>query len=220
MSYDEQDAAYDQFIDELYKDFRTSARDEFYIELYDEVVKDFKESRLKAFYLANPSVAELASAALTESKTLLPSHPSAALVFAITAGEVCLREALLNPVIYGLFHTESAAELIVKIVVKIKDEKLYKALTRALADHTGVDLHMHKRPGSLKNLWEEMVEVQKQRNSIVHQARLRVTREEAEQAIAISEALLQEIFPGAVKSLGLHLHEGLRVCGSHKCTGP
>jgi hypothetical protein len=47
MSYDENDAAYDRFIDELHKDFREQTLDD--AELYDRVVDDFKASRLLAF---------------------------------------------------------------------------------------------------------------------------------------------------------------------------
>ncbi|MBI3357222.1 MAG: hypothetical protein HY038_10720 [Nitrospirae bacterium] len=217
MSCDEQDAAYDRFIDELYKDFRTSSRDEFYIELFDDIVKDFKDSRLQEFYLANPKVADPAVEALSEAKVLLSDHPNAALVFAVVAAEVCFREAFLNPIIHGLFHTKSAAELIVEIIIKIKNEKLVTALIRTFHDQTGIDLHAYKRPGSAKPIWEEKKAAQDYRNAIIHRAQLGATQQQAEEAIKIAEVLLQEIFPVAIQSIGLHLHGGRLICGSGKC---
>jgi hypothetical protein len=92
MSYDENDAAYDRFIDELHKDFREQTLDD--AELYDRVVDDFKASRLLAFYVQEPAVAQAAQGALRDASDLLVDHPRAALVFAITAAEVCLRSAL------------------------------------------------------------------------------------------------------------------------------
>ena len=92
MSYDENDAAYDRFIDELHKDFREQALDD--AELYDKIVDDFKTSRLRAVYVQDPAVAEPAQGALREASDLQMAHPRAALVFAIMAAEVCGGEHL------------------------------------------------------------------------------------------------------------------------------
>jgi hypothetical protein len=53
MSYDPSDAAYDRFVDELYKEFRDSALDD--TELYDCVVDAFREARLRDYYLGSTS---------------------------------------------------------------------------------------------------------------------------------------------------------------------
>lgn len=215
MSYDEQDAAYDRFIDELYKEFRDSALDD--AELYDKIVDDFKASRLRGFYADHPFVAQTSGNALEESISLATDHPRAALVLAVTAAEVCLREALLTPILHGMFHTESSAELVVRRVVTVKDEKLFKALIRVLSDHTDIDLQSFVRPGSRKPLWEEMRELQVKRNQVLHQATT-VPIEDARHAIAIAKVLLREVFPTVITKLGLHLHEGGRVCDSPKCS--
>ncbi len=217
MSYDEQDAEYDRFIDfidELHKDFREQALDD--AELYDKVVDDFKASRLRAYYAQQPVLAQQAQEALREASDLLAAHPRAALVFAIMAAEVCLRGALLTPLLHGAFHTEAAADLLVRLVVSTKDEKLVKALLRILATHTGVDLQVHRRSAAAKPLWEEMHDLQVKRNMVVHQAAT-ASRDDAQQAIAVAEAMLGDIFPAVITKLGLHLHEGPRICDSPKC---
>ena len=214
MSYDEQDAAYDHFIDELHKDFLEQALGD--AELYDKVVHDFKASRLRAYYVQQPMIAQSAQEALREASDLLFAHPRAALVFAIMAAEVCLRGALMTPVLHGAFHTEASTDLLVRFVVRTNDENLVKALLRILATHTGVDLHVHRRSGATKPLWEEIQDLQVKRNKVVHQAG-DVSQGDAQQAIAVAETMLRDVFPTVVMKLGLHLHEGPRICDSPKC---
>jgi hypothetical protein len=215
MSYDENDAAYDRFIDELHKDFREQALDD--AELYDKIVDDFKTSRLRAFYVQEPLVAEAAQGALREASDLLMAHPRAALVFAIMAAEVCLRGALLTPLLHGAFHTEASADLLAHLVAGTKDEKLVRALLRILAAHTGVDLQICRRSAAAKPLWQEIHDLQVKRNAVVHQAAA-ASPADAQQAIAVAETMLTGIFPTVITKLGLHLHEGPRVCDSPKCS--
>lgn len=215
MSYDENDAAYDRFIDDLHKDFREQALDD--AELYDKIVDDFKTSRLRAFYVQDPFVAKPAQGALHEARALLTAHPRAALVFAITAAEVCLRRALLTPLLHGAFHTEASADLVAHLVTSTKDEKLIKALLRILTAHTGVDLQVYRRPTATNPLWQEMHDLQVKRNTVVHQAAAAAPAD-AQQATDVAEAMLTNVFPVVITKLGLHLHEGPRVCDSLKCS--
>lgn len=217
MSYDPSDAAYDQFVDELYKELHDSALED--SEIYDRVVDDFREARLRDYYLENPLIAQAAQRALGEAETLADSHPRAALILAVIATEVCLREALLTPILHGSFHTESSAEILVRIVVRSKDEKLIKALLSIFAAHTGMDLQKFKRAGSSKPFWEEIHDLQVKRNHVVHQAD-NATSEEAASAIRVAQAVLNEVFARAVEKLGLHVHDQMRVCGSNKCPSP
>ena len=55
MSYDESDAQWDRFIDEIHQDFRDSALED--PEIYDRVVADFRKARLRDYYLERPFVA-------------------------------------------------------------------------------------------------------------------------------------------------------------------
>jgi len=214
VSYDEFDAARDQFFDDLYKEFRASALED--AELYDRIVDDFKASRLRAFYAENTLVAEPAAGALAEARALLRDHPKAALVFAVTSAELCMRRVLLTPILHGAFHTESSAEFLVRLLVATKDEKLVKALVAVLASQTGVDLRILCRSGVKTPLWEEMRDLQLKRNVVVHQG-ADSEQSEAERAVAVAAALMTEIFPTVITKLGLHLHESIRVCDSSRC---
>jgi hypothetical protein len=217
VSYDELDAERDKFFDDLYKEFRASALDD--AELYDKIADDFKASRLRAFYADNPLVAEAADGALAEARPLLQDHPKAALVFAVTSAELCMRRVLLTPILHGAFHTESSGEFLVRLLVATKDEKLVKALVAILASHTGVDLRVLCRAGVKKPLWEDMRDLQVKRNEVVHQGApaAPAADSDAQQAVAVAGALLNGVFPAVIRKLGLHLHETIRVCDSPRC---
>ena len=217
MSYDPSDAAYDEFIDQLYKEFRESAIED--DELYDRIVDDFRESRLIDYYSENPLLTKSAREALAEAKTLQDNHPRSALVLAVTAAEIILRDALLSPILYGSFHTESSARIIVNLIASVKNDKVTKGLHQIMATHTGMDIRTFHRTNADKPLWEEMQEVQKKRNFILHQAGSS-TADEARQAISIAEALIDDFFVQVIGQLGLHIHDNERICGSRICGGP
>src|SRR5260370_38191101 len=100
-----EEAAQEAFIDELYEDFandRLSERGD----LYTDVIEQFTTERLQSFYIDNPAVAMPALEALTEARALVNAHPSAALVFAVTAADVGLKTTLLKPILHGLVHAD------------------------------------------------------------------------------------------------------------------
>src|SRR5438094_9715148 len=102
MSYTWADAAYDEAMDNLYKDFSESALEGG--ELYDRIVDDFKEVRLREFYIDHPNLTEVPNAALAEAKQILGITPRCSFVLATTSFEVCVREALLVPILHGSFQ--------------------------------------------------------------------------------------------------------------------
>jgi hypothetical protein len=219
MSYDESDAEYDHYMEELAEYQQDEARAKFYDELYNDAISHFATSRLQAFYLAHPMVIQAPLDALNEARSLALNHPSAALVFAIAATEVCFKAALLKPIFYGLVHTESSAELLMELAIAPKDERLVKIMREILAKHGGVDLHSFKRSGAAKTLWEEMQALAKRRNAVVHRCES-ASRNEAMLAIGVAEAMIEGVFPSAIAKLGLHLHQGLQVCSAIDCENP
>jgi len=215
MSYELSDAAYDEFIDQLYKEVRDSVLDD--NQLYDRLVNAFKGARLLDYYLDHPNVLVPAQETLAEARSLVGAFPRAALIFAVVAVEVCLRDAMLTPVLHGSFHTPESADVLVRLLVGTKDEKLIKALLRVLASHTQIDLQTFTRSGANKPLWEEMRELQRMRNRIIHAAE-KATDAEAKEALELAEVFLGHVFGGVINGLGLHLH-GPRVCGKPQCKG-
>jgi hypothetical protein len=198
-------------MEELAEYAQDEARMKFYEEISHAAINHFASSRLQAFYLAHPTVIQAPLDALNEARTLALNHPSAALVFAVAAAEVCFKTALLKPIFYGLVHADSSAELLMELAIAPRDKELVKTMHQILTQHGGVNLHTFKRPGSAQTLWEEMQTTAKWRNAVVHRC-AGATPEEAAQAIGVAEAMIEEIFPTVLAKLGLHHHQGFHVC--------
>lgn len=205
MSMTWEEAAYEEGMEALYAEHKELA------------IEEFTDERLQSFYVANPLVSEAPLNALEEARQLAPQYPTAAYVFAAIAIEVGLKVALLKPVVYGLVQSESVAGIITDMVIgRASVDRFRKLLFQILSEYGGVDLNTFKRSGSSKPLWEEMQEVQKRRNHIIHRAQ-RVTDEDSHKAISVASSILEELFPTVVKNLGFHIHENGRVCNDSRC---
>lgn len=205
MSMTEDEARYEEWMDELYREHKERAIDEFTIE------------RLKSFYVDHPLLLKAPVAALTEARMLLEAHMTAAQVFATVAVEVGLKVALLKPVVHGLVHSESTAEMITDLTLRhTRFDFFHELLSQILAEHGGVNLTSHTRSGASKQLLAEIQEIQKCRDRIVHKGES-ATRAQADQAIAVAQTILEDLVPKVVSNLGLHLHNGVRVCEEWAC---
>jgi hypothetical protein len=105
---DYDDYAREEWISSLYSDFAKDvlARHD---DLYGEVINQFTSERLQSYYVENPRVIGRALWSLGEARSLLATHPSAALVLAVTAAEVGLKSGLLKPILHGLVHDDVMA---------------------------------------------------------------------------------------------------------------
>jgi hypothetical protein len=209
-----EDAAFETFMDRAYESFRESALEDW--QLYDRIVNDFKEARLKDYYLDHPGVIEPAKAMLDEARHLLAPHTRASFVLAVASGEVGLNIGIFIPILHGCFHTDSAADLLVRIIVTTKDQKLTNALRKVFKHFTEIDLETIHRSGSADNLWKEIQGFHKIRNRVLHSAET-VGHKEASTAIKVTETILNDVFKAILKKLGLHLHAETHVCGSSGC---
>jgi len=90
---------------------------DYLMEVSDEAIADFKVDRLQSFYLAHPSLGDGPLTALSESRQLLDTYPSAAFIFAAIAVEVGIKKVLLMPIVFGLVHTESIASLVADLTL-------------------------------------------------------------------------------------------------------
>lgn len=199
MSMTEEEARYEQWMEELYDEHR------------EQAIEEFTTERLQSYYVDNPMVAEAALRSLAEARNLLPQHPTAAHIFAAIAIELGLKVTLFKPVVYGLVHSDSVAGVITDLVIgRTGVERFRNLLFKILSEYGGVDLEKFKRTESKKSLWEEIQVIQQRRNKIIHKAEI-VTDGEAKQAIEVASALLEELFPSVIRNLGLHVRENGRV---------
>jgi hypothetical protein len=205
MSMTEDEARYEQWLDELYREHS------------EQAIEEFIADRLQSFYLQNPIVAEPAAAALVKAREYFQNDPTVALILAAISMEVVLRIVLLKPIVFGLVNNEPTAGLITDIVLTQNfTDKFGKFLLKILNEHGGVDLKEWKRSGLAKGLWEEIKEVRDKRNPVIHSAET-VSADQAAQAIDVASELLERVFPAVVQKLSLHLHDGVRVCNNKRC---
>jgi hypothetical protein len=183
-----------------------------YEENYERAIEAFTSERLQSYYLRESTLAVPALNSLLHAKELLSPFHKAALLFAVTATELTVKNVLLKPIISGLVHTEDLAAFIADLTTTHSGmDRFHKLLTGILGEYGGVELRTFKRPGSSKTLWEEISVVQGARNAVAHRG------EDSDLAtailsISVAETLLDQIFPRILKNLGLHLHKPITIC--------
>jgi hypothetical protein len=133
-------------------------------------------------------------------------------VFGVIATELAIKTVLLKPIVFGLVHTEGLASFITDLTTQhTGTDRFQTILTEILARFGGVDLKVFKRADSARTLWQEIGEIQKARNIVVHRGEV-VDDGNAALAIAVAATLLREVFPHILAKLNLHLHEPMTVC--------
>jgi hypothetical protein len=205
MSMTEDEYAYDEYMAQMYEEHKA------------EAIEEFTYERLQSYYSDNRLLAKPAFYALSEAQNLLEINATAGFIFAAIAMEVGLKETLLKPIVFGLVHVASSASLVTNLVMSHQNMDRYKELLlQILRDHGGVDLQSYKRLGSNKTIWEEISNIKTKRNLILHTAQTS-SHEEATLALAVASTILGELFPAVVTRMGLHLHDGFRICDDWKC---
>lgn len=216
MSYDENDAAYDAYMDHLFEEFRESEGQQ----IADDAITGFQDERLQSYFVANPTLVEPAVRQLTTARMLSSqNHANAALVFAASAVEVGLKQALFRPIVYGLVHSAPAAVIIAELSLgHMALDRFKTLLLDILAGYVGSDLRKYTHPGAVKTLWEEIRDSQESRNAILHRGEQR-SAADAEVALRSASAVVETLFPAVANTIGLHLHGGVRICKMDQCKG-
>lgn len=198
MSYTLEDAARDEFFDQLEK--------ELYPQHKEQAVEEFTTERLQSFYSKNPQVAATAVRSFKQAKDLFDhGFPAASFVFAVSAIEQYLKAVLLKPVAHGLIHQDSLADLIVEFTVgQTGFDRYTKLLAKLFEDLASINLDTVHREGAGQKLLDEVSELQKVRNKIIHQG-LEVQDSEAENALAITGAVSAQIVFAMLSALGLQI---------------
>ena len=201
MSYDERDAAMDEFYEQISR--------ELYPDHKQQAIEEFTTERLRSFYIQHPNVMRPAVEAVKEAKALLAAQRySPALVFSASAFELLLKATLLRPVVYGLVHHDALAELLVQRVVgRQTDISRYEGLLARLFEELAeVDLRAICREGIATPLMKEATELQGLRDRILHQG-AHCTREEAERAFQVAVSIFEEVVVPMIGALQLRVGE-------------
>lgn len=201
MSYDENDAARDEFYEQISR--------ELYPDHKQQAIEEFTAERLRSFYIKQPNVMRPAVEAIQEAKALLAaSRYSPALVFSASAFELLLKATLLRPVVYGLVHHDALAEILVQRVVgRQTDIGRYEGLLSRLFDQLAkIDLSAISREGVTTTLMKEAKELQSLRDQILHQG-AHCSQQEAEKAFLVAVAIYEMIVVPMIGSLQLKVGE-------------
>jgi hypothetical protein len=195
MSYHDNDYKWDELWDQMSKELYPGHR--------ELAIEEFTTERLQSFYLKNPDILAPGIQMYIEARELLENHPSASFVFATSAIELFLKASLLKPVVYGLVHNESLAEIIVQTALGASGfERYKKLLTGIFSELVDLDINKVKSIGSDKYLLQEASDVQANRNKIIHQG-IHVGKKDAEFAIGVAYGVLHLIIYPMLLSIGL-----------------
>jgi hypothetical protein len=198
---DEWEDAQNDFIDSLYADFSQEVL-EGRSDLHGLVIAQFVSERLHSYYLQTPQIVDRSRWALLQAKALIADHPEASLIMAVTAAEVGLKSGLLKPILHGLVHDDAMAAVVAELVPEQRNNRFKDLLFGILREYGGVDLQTFRRDAVVKTLWQEIEEIQKARNQVLHRATA-AAREDAERAVAIAEIILLNLYPAVLRKIGL-----------------
>ena len=160
-------------------------------ELRAEAIDEFQQERLRSYYTEHPEVAQSATDTLTEAQALFDAgFISARLVFANSATEQALTNVLLRPTLYGLVHSEFAAELVASLDVHL--DRLPKLLFPIIAETANVDLSTYCRHDQTITLWDEFRRVQRIRHGVLHRGEP-VEPADASTALEVGRVMLTDV---------------------------
>lgn len=206
------EAYYDEIGQKWAEDNAEELAKDAYEENYELAIQEFTSERLQSYYLKESQLALPALNSLLHAKELINHSHKGALLFAVTASELTVKNVLLKPIISGLVHMEDLAEFIADLTTTHSGmDRFHKLLTGILGQYGGVELKTLKRNGSSKTLWEEISVIQGARNAVAHRGEA-CDLTTATLSISVAETLLSDIFPAILKNLGLHLHKPITIC--------
>jgi hypothetical protein len=195
-----EEAAAEEFFDEI--------RKELYTEHRDQAIDEFTQEKLTSYYLNNPDVMRPAVDSIQEGNWQIENNrDSSALVFYVTAIELLLKATLLKPVLHGLIHHDALAEIMVQHILGQtgidRYEKLLAELFQSLA---GIDVRSISRDESDQTLLVECREIQRTRNSIIHKGQ-RCDKSDAQKGKVVSASVFEQIVRPMLYSLRLTVIE-------------
>ena len=198
MSYDEQDAAMDEFYERM--------SEELYPEHKEQAIDEFIEEKMHSYYLVNPSVIQAPIDCYHHANELLQISPQCALVMYTTAIELFLKSVLLKPVLYGMIHNENVANMIVDSTTGQSGFSRYNKLLNTLCHHAA-DVELNEIKGmDGKPILVEVEEVQKIRNRVVHQGYV-ASVEEMGKAKNIASLILTKVVEPVLNNMNLVIGE-------------
>ena len=102
------------------------------------------------------------------------------------------------------------AAVIADLMPEQRNRQFRALLFGILTNYGRLDITAFKRAGVARTLWDEMGDVQKRRNRVVHRAES-VDVTEATLAVDIAGTIVEALFPAVINNLGLKVDGDLVV---------
>ncbi|MBL8208571.1 MAG: hypothetical protein JNM09_30350, partial [Blastocatellia bacterium] len=179
MGFDPMDAEIEEYQSRLYEDFydQYKSSDHYWEDKYKAVEEYLAEEilpeRLEAFYLRKADIVLAPLHLLIEARELYQlNRYSASQVFAGAALEVTFKDVLLKPIVSGMIHNDTVAEIIIDIFSShIREIDKFKGLLiNVIKEVSGINISEYKLENSKQTIWEQATEARKQRNALLHKA--------------------------------------------------
>ena len=179
---------YDAMLERAYEDEANAAHENW----SEEIIEEFIEEITLSFFAENKDILSISYASRDEAKKVIDISPSSAILFTYTAIETAIKHAILKPMIYGMTHNESIANLIVKKFVNLSNVDSYTSLTFNLVNEL-----IHLKLSDIKNdkekfIIDEIKSLSKKRNNIIHSGKF-YKKEDALNALKILEDLYDKV---------------------------
>jgi len=198
MSYNR----YEAEIEAARDDFYDQISEELYPEHKEQAIDEFIDDRMRSYFLKYPKVIQPPIECFLHACSHLQMSPRSALVMYTTAIELYLKSVLLKPVLYGMIHNESVAELIVRSSTGQSGFQCYQKLLTSLCLHAA-EINLSDLKGlDGKPILREAGEVQDIRNLVVHQG-YQATVREMEKARNVAVMILTKIIEPVLHKLSL-----------------
>lgn len=178
---------------------------EYIDDIKSEGIDEFQQERLQEYYLDNKNLPQLIDRHLDKAKKLIDANfAEAGFVFSFTVVEIILKSVFLKPILYGSFMYQNIADLVVKEILRARDDSIRKILFHVLNSSANFDFETYKRPMVKVTLWEEIKNVRIQRNIIIHSGKI-VPLDKAKYVYRIAVHLNKIIFPKLLDNVGLKI---------------
>jgi hypothetical protein len=173
----------------------------------EETITEFTFEKLRSYYLDHPDIYIPVGRRLDAAKHLETINAAASLIFSLSASEVCLKNLILRPMVYGFVHQTYIAQVIADLAVSHMGWDRFRDLLESiLRDKLGIDLGKAHISGTSQSLWEEFNRLVKIRNGILHRAEDTTAQEEIT-GLGIANELACNIFPSLLENFALKIDE-------------
>jgi hypothetical protein len=132
-------------------------------------------------------------------------------LFAASAIEITIRQLLVKPMLNGLVHNETVAELVMELTPREVGSEGFKDLLFGVLKRVAcLDLATYKRSGSNRTLWDECNQLRRERNRLIHEG-VSPSAETLNVFDSVAIEFLNVIFPQVLRSPGLEVKGYLMI---------